>query len=299
MNMPRSYPQLTIGIPVHNGATHIAECLNNLAKQTHLDFEVIIFENKSTDGTDRVVKDFCKKDSRFSISESETFLSMYENFLRTIKAISGRGTYFALRAYDDETSLDYMKSLTDALIKNPKKNLAVSDVCFFDEVDEMGIIINPRKVPVNYNIIERKYWGTFSRDFKKIMFPASWFYGVYRSGISNTIIETLTTYPNMWAGDRLIVLKYILNQQLIHVPNTIFYCRTGSASYEKYTEKGILNRIKARQKYFKEIWKYKTQVLDHKRYFNLAYFMLCYKTSAHDTTYSIEKLLKSALGIHK
>jgi glycosyltransferase involved in cell wall biosynthesis len=46
-----SVPRLSIGLPVYNGEDFLAESLDSLLGQTYEDFELIISDNASTDGT--------------------------------------------------------------------------------------------------------------------------------------------------------------------------------------------------------------------------------------------------------
>ncbi len=297
--MSSNIPLLTIGVPVHNGENHIIECLENLANQNHQNFEVLVFENKSTDDTEQMVRDFCEKDTRFILYSSPEFLSMFDNFLRAFKGASNRGDFFALRAYDDFSSADYFDLLTKALIEQPTKALATSSVQMFEHSDGFGKAIEPKELAVDVQILLPENWGAFDRPFKRIVFPASWFYGVYRSSSSQTIFDALRNYPNMWAGDRLIVLCYLFAQKLAFVSAATFFCRSGSASYENYTEKGVARKIRARTRYFKNIWPHHVALRKKGDFSSWAYFMLCYKTSASDTTYSIENIIKSVLRIKK
>ena len=292
-------PSLTIGVPVHNGAQYIIECLTALSKQSHSNFEVLVFENKSTDGTDHLVQGFCAADPRFKFFPSDEFLSMFDNFMRAFRGVSGRGEYFALRAYDDLSNDDYFEKLTDELAQRPDCGLAASTVQLFEDSDGACHPIEPRILKVDAQILKPENWGRFERPFKRITFPASWFYGVYRSSMSQNIFDALTTYPNMWAGDRLIVLKYLFTESLVYVPKTTFFCRTGSASYVHYTEKGIWQKIKARSRYFRAIWEYRHGLSEDIEFSSFAYFALCFKISASDTTYSVENIIKMVLGLRK
>lgn len=281
-------PELTIGVPVHNGAAHIVECLENLARQTHRDFEVIIFENMSDDSTKALVEAFCQSDPRFSVQSSSTFLSMFDNFMRAFNGVSGRGRFFALRAYDDQTSNSYFEKLCETLRDDPDKDLAVGRVQYL-----AGETCTDARF--ERTILDRAKWGTFARPFNKINFPASWFYGVYRAQGAHRIFEALTAYPNMWAGDRLIVLSYLFEGKLAFVEDAVFRCRQGSASYEKYAEKGVWNKLRARKKYFDYIWAFRDGLRMQPRFSSLAFFTLCYKTSASDTAHSIERIVKELL----
>ena len=49
----RAAPRLSIGLPVYNGEKYLTESLDALLGQTYEDFELIISDNASTDGTAR------------------------------------------------------------------------------------------------------------------------------------------------------------------------------------------------------------------------------------------------------
>ena len=47
-------PRLSIGLPVYNGEEYLAESLDALLGQTYEDFELVISDNASTDGTQEI-----------------------------------------------------------------------------------------------------------------------------------------------------------------------------------------------------------------------------------------------------
>ena len=44
-------PKVSIGLPVYNGSRYIAEAITSHLSQTFEDFELIVSDNASTDGT--------------------------------------------------------------------------------------------------------------------------------------------------------------------------------------------------------------------------------------------------------
>jgi len=56
--MANKPPQVSVVIPAYNEATYIDRLLEALAKQTFKDFEVIVSDAESKDGTEEVVKSF-------------------------------------------------------------------------------------------------------------------------------------------------------------------------------------------------------------------------------------------------
>ena len=57
-------PRLSIGLPVYNGEEYLAESLDALLGQTYEDFELVISDNASTDGTQEICREYAARDSR-------------------------------------------------------------------------------------------------------------------------------------------------------------------------------------------------------------------------------------------
>ena len=57
-------PRLSVGLPVYNGEDYLAESLEALLGQTYEDFELIISDKASTDGTADICRRYEKQDSR-------------------------------------------------------------------------------------------------------------------------------------------------------------------------------------------------------------------------------------------
>lgn len=60
----RRVPTVSVGMPVYNGEQYIREALDSLLAQTFADFELIISDNASTDGTKAICLEYAGKDSR-------------------------------------------------------------------------------------------------------------------------------------------------------------------------------------------------------------------------------------------
>lgn len=62
-------PQLSVLMPVRNGARWIAEAIGSVLTQTFRDFELIIIDDGSTDGTLAIVEEFAAHDPRIVMIE--------------------------------------------------------------------------------------------------------------------------------------------------------------------------------------------------------------------------------------
>ncbi|MEV0975665.1 CDP-glycerol glycerophosphotransferase family protein [Streptomyces sp. NPDC049915] len=60
-------PRLSVVVPFQNVEAYLAECLESIARQSFGDFEVILVDDGSTDGSIRIAADYCAADPRFKL----------------------------------------------------------------------------------------------------------------------------------------------------------------------------------------------------------------------------------------
>ena len=85
-------PKVTIGLPVYNGEQYLREALVSLQNQIFSDFEVILCDNSSTDGTEAICRKFAEVDKRFKYSRNNENIGAAKNFNRAFEL--GKGEYF-------------------------------------------------------------------------------------------------------------------------------------------------------------------------------------------------------------
>ncbi len=105
-------PAVSVIIPVYNAQDYIGECLDSLVKQTLKDFEVIIVDDCSTDGSCEIVKSFGDKFKVLTLSKNSGCPSLPRNF--ALAAARGEYVYF-LDADDllSETALEELYKVAE------------------------------------------------------------------------------------------------------------------------------------------------------------------------------------------
>ncbi|HEX2772708.1 MAG TPA: glycosyltransferase, partial [Micromonosporaceae bacterium] len=68
---PAMPPRLSVVVPFYDVEDYIGPCLESLARQTFADFEVVLVDDGSQDGSARVAKAFCERDARFRLVAQE------------------------------------------------------------------------------------------------------------------------------------------------------------------------------------------------------------------------------------
>jgi GT2 family glycosyltransferase len=124
-----STPRVSVIIPSHNGAHLLSECLEALWNQTYRDFETIVVDDASTDGTydlllgyPEVVKVVALRGSR-----GHGFVVAANAGLD-----EARGDILVLLNNDAVPSIDWLKELVGGLDRNPWAGMAASKLLLYD-----------------------------------------------------------------------------------------------------------------------------------------------------------------------
>lgn len=106
--------KISIIIPAYNVVKYIEDMLKDVINQTFTDFEAIIINDGSTDGTQNIVDEYCNKDSRFkSIIKENGGVSSARNAGLDI----AKGDYVVFWDPDDAIPKKSLEYLYDCIIK--------------------------------------------------------------------------------------------------------------------------------------------------------------------------------------
>lgn len=111
-------------VTVYNRELYLAACLDSILSSTYRDFEVIIVDDASTDGSFAIAAEYTKRDPRFFLVRNPVNLGDYGN--RNRAASFARGNYLK---YLDADDLIYPHALTvmvEAMERFPEAALALS-----------------------------------------------------------------------------------------------------------------------------------------------------------------------------
>jgi glycosyltransferase involved in cell wall biosynthesis len=110
-------PRISIGLPVYNGERYLGEALESLLAQTFADFEIVISDNASTDGTAEICQSYQAKDERIHYFRSEKNIGAAPNFNRVFRL--SRAALFHGSACDDLYEPRFLERCIDALDRDP------------------------------------------------------------------------------------------------------------------------------------------------------------------------------------
>ena len=115
-------PAISIGLPVFNGINTIKSALESILDQSYKNFEVIVFDNASIDGTYEYLLEASQRDGRIKIYRNQSLVDPMINFKNCLAKAGGK--YFMWWAADDIRSVNYLERNINFLLQD--ENLIAS-----------------------------------------------------------------------------------------------------------------------------------------------------------------------------
>ncbi len=110
-------PRLTVGLPVHNGENFLAASIDSLRRQTLEDFELIISDNASEDGTSDICRQYEKQDDRIRWFRQPRNIGLAANHNFVVE--KGRADLFKWASHDDVYAPSLLQRCVEALDGQP------------------------------------------------------------------------------------------------------------------------------------------------------------------------------------
>lgn len=96
-----NYPFVSVVTPFFNTAPYLAECIESVLAQNYTNFEYILLDNCSTDGSREIAEAYARRDSRIRLIRCSEFLSQLANYNRALAEISDESVYCKVVQADD------------------------------------------------------------------------------------------------------------------------------------------------------------------------------------------------------
>jgi glycosyltransferase involved in cell wall biosynthesis len=117
---------VTVIIPTHNSAPHLAEAVESVLKQTHRDFEIIVVDDGSTDDTRDVLEPYRDRISYIHQENQGSYKARNTGILKS------KNPYIAFLDADDLWFPDKLEVLVGYLESHPDIGLVFSDATLFN-----------------------------------------------------------------------------------------------------------------------------------------------------------------------
>lgn len=156
---------ISIIVPVYNMDGYLDRCLGSIVRQTFTDFEVLLVDDGSTDGSERRCDEWEQNDPRIRVIHKE---NGGLSDARNVGLDAAKGDFIAFVDSDDYLAKDMLEKLYAAVTKQN----AEMGICGFLYVDEKGKSIPDRneRMPIQDEVI------TGTEAIQKTLQKKGWYY---------------------------------------------------------------------------------------------------------------------------
>lgn len=133
--------RVCVCIPIYNGEAYIKELLGSIEEQSFQDFEVILGDDCSTDGTISLIEPFLN-DNRFRLVRYEKNAGFYANISKLIER-GLKSEFFLLPGQDDYYEKDFIAHHVEMMDRLPEVGMVHSRSLLVDEQSRL---------------VDRNYW---------------------------------------------------------------------------------------------------------------------------------------------
>lgn len=124
-------PLVSVVTPIHNTAQYLAECIESVLRQRHSNWEYVLVDNASTDGSGDIARRYASQDSRLRVFRYDELVPQVPNYNRALRLISPHSRYVKVLEADNwlyPECLDKMVALAEA-------NPSIGVVCSYNTTE--------------------------------------------------------------------------------------------------------------------------------------------------------------------
>ncbi|MBN8696778.1 MAG: glycosyltransferase family 2 protein [Bacteroidetes bacterium] len=177
---------ITIGMPVYNDKNFIEASIKSILAQTFTDFNLIIADDCSSDGSADICLKYAAIDSRITYIKHKNNIGISQNMKFLL--MQARTDFFMWAADDDLWSTDYVETLLNNL---KQSKTGIVSFCTFATIDEANNIIKDQIDFDYHNENVRKRLTGFIRNAND-----AFGYGIFRTDQIQNVEFPIWWWPN-------------------------------------------------------------------------------------------------------
>lgn len=150
-------PLISIIIPSYNRDSMISETLDSVLEQTYTNWECIIIDDRSTDGTNAILKGYSNRDSRFIVITKPIEFNQGASISKNLGLQIARGEYIQFLDSDDILAENKLEKQIEILKSENKKAVSVCVTTNFTVFNDKVVLDFDRKDYRNFNNSEEYF----------------------------------------------------------------------------------------------------------------------------------------------
>lgn len=198
-------PQISIIMPVYNGERFVAKAVESVLKQSFTDYELLIIDDGSTDGSMEVVKGY--NDSRIRLISNECNLGLVTS--RNIGVCQSKGEYVAFLDCDDIALRHRLKVQHDFLVNNPAYALVGSWIVLIDDNGVVTGEFSRYEEPANAIpsiLLFDNYFAQSAIMAKREILASELYRSEYPCAEDYDLFSRITSYAKTWNIPEVLTL---------------------------------------------------------------------------------------------
>lgn len=212
---------ISVLVPVYNSEKYLGTCIKSILKQTYKDFELVLLDDGSTDGSFSVMEEFKRADERVKVYKKENEKSVSKTRNRLLELINGE--YFIFVDSDDEVDEKFL----EILYKTATETKSDITACGFDVI---------KRKPFS-----NKGKGVDTKDAKRALIKMCFggrFYAVWNKLIRTDKLNGVRFNEKLNYGEDLVFFFDVLRNEckFTFIKNKLYHykMRKGSLSTGKF-----------------------------------------------------------------
>jgi glycosyltransferase involved in cell wall biosynthesis len=209
-------PRVCVGLVVYNGQAFLEETMRSLLAQTYSDFELVVSDNASTDGTVDIIRRLAQDDPRIRLHSFSTNQGPAANYNKVVE-LAGPAEYFMWSAADDLRDPTFLERCVDVLDQEPQTVLAYTRT----KVIEQGRppVWHDYEPDIDSETPHERLHTLLSIDHRR--HGAFEIFGVMRLAVLKDVLPQ-GAYSR---SDSVILARMALRGRFIRVPEYLFFNR--------------------------------------------------------------------------
>lgn len=115
-----SPPIVSVVTPYYNSGDTLERCVVSVLSQSRGDFEYVLADNRSTDGSAEISRDLARRDPRIRYLRFEEHLPQARNYNRALRSISPDTRYCKIVQADDYLYPECLERMLDLALRHPR-----------------------------------------------------------------------------------------------------------------------------------------------------------------------------------
>ena len=234
-------PRVSVGLPVYNGDAYLAETVESILCQTLSDFELVISDNASTDGTEEVCRSYAAGDRRVRYVRQPRNIGASANY--NAVAWMARAPLLKWAAHDDVCAPTYLERCVQILDADPAAVLCHSRPRLIDAhgqpltsyqgslVTSDGMSYPPPEPPMSARGLDSQ--DPVSR-YHGVLLETHWCFEIF-GVIRRSALLATTMMQSFYGTDKVILADLALSGRFREVDEELWYRRCHPATSTNLT----------------------------------------------------------------